>query len=389
MSTSKRYLLAINPGSSSIKSVLFEIGETSLNPVWNASIEDIGLSSSKLLTTGKTTDITAPSHSHAVKELLKKLSESYELQNILSVGYRVVFSGQKFSQPCEIDDAVLNELEKLDMYDPDHMPYTRAIIEQIRHFLPSSSHVACFDSAFYAGLPSVARVLPLPRKYETLGLVRHGYHGLSYSSLLDQLDEKVSGKKVILAHLGSGASITAVNDGVPIDTTMSFSPTSGIPMSSRSGDIDPSIVMFLLEHETMDAKAVSKLLNKHAGLLGVSDSTSDMYTLLKQAPHDSKSQDAIDMFCYEVKKRIGAFSAAMGGIDILVFSGGIGERSVPIRAQICRGLEFLGLELDPQKNAGGSQDISKDGTIAIRVMHTDEESVIAKQTRELLSKQNQ
>lgn len=389
MSTSKSYLLAINPGSSSIKSVLFEIGEKSSKPVWNAAVEDISLQSSKLLIAGKAIAVNTPSHEQAVHELLDRLSVSHKLESIESVGYRVVFGGRKFGQPRLIDDVVVGELEQLGSYDPDHMPYTVAIIKQIRALLPSCKHVACFDSAFYAGLPSVARVLPLPRKYQALGLVRHGYHGLSYSSLLDQLGEEASGKKIVLAHLGSGASITAVNDGVPIDTTMSFSPTSGIPMSSRSGDIDPSIVMFLLEHEKMDAKAVSKLLNKHAGLLGVSDSTSDMYTLLKQAPHDSKSQDAIDMFCYEVKKRIGAFSAAMGGIDILVFSGGIGERSVPIRAQICRGLEFLGLELDPQKNAGGSQDISKDGTIAIRVMHTDEESVIAKQTRELLSKQNQ
>jgi acetate kinase len=243
--------------------------------------------------------------------------------------------------------------------------------------------VACFDTAFHHDLPRVARLLPIPRRYEAQGVRRYGFHGLSYAFLMGELarlagTETAQGR-IILAHLGNGASLAAVRDGKPVDTSMSFTPTAGVPMSTRSGDIDPGLVWYLARTEGMDAKQFNEMVNFQSGLLGVSETSSDMHDLLDRETEDVRASEAVALFCYQVKKWIGGFAAALGGLDTLVFAGGIGEKAPVVRARICDGLAFLGIELDEKQNAANAGVISAAASrVAVRVMHTDEEWMIAK-----------
>jgi acetate kinase len=251
-----------------------------------------------------------------------------------------------------------------------------------RRFL-DVSQVACFDTAFHHDLPLVARLLPIPRRYEAQGLRRYGFHGLSYAYLIEEL-ARVAGKeaatgRVILAHLGSGASLAAVRGGKSVDTSMGLTPASGVPMSTRSGDLDPGLMGYLALTEQMTPAQFTKMINFESGLLGISETSADMQELIDQEILDARAADAVALFCYQVKKTIGAFAAALGGVDILVFSGGIGENAPTIRARICEGLGFLGIVLDSQHNAQNSLLISTDGAaVQVRVIATDEASMIAK-----------
>jgi acetate kinase len=278
---------------------------------------------------------------------------------------------------------MVEDLRRLSPFDPDHMPEEILLTEAFHRRFPDLPQVACFDTAFHHDLPRVAQILPIPRRYEALGVRRYGFHGLSYAFLMEELarlaDPAAKTGRVILAHLGNGASLAAVRDGKSVDTSMSFTPTSGIPMSTRSGDLDPGLVWYLARTEKMSAKQFNEMVNLQSGLLGISESSSDMRDLLDREPQDVRAAEAVALFCYQVKKWIGAFAAGLGGLDTLVFAGGIGENAPAVRERICDGLGFLGIQLEEKRNATNEGVISAAASrVAVRVIRTDEERMIAK-----------
>ncbi len=381
-------ILTINGGSSSIKFALFEAGD-SLRRNLEGGIERIGLPEATLRVQGLNQAdsfsrlVTAPDHTAAVNVLMDWLEESMGSGSLGAVGHRVVHGGPKYSQPQRITVEMVEELHHLSPFDPEHLPEEILLTEAFHRRFPDLPQVACFDTAFHHDLPRVARLLPIPRRYEAEGVRRYGFHGLSYAFLMGELarlagTEAAQGR-VILAHLGNGASLAAVRDGKPVDTSMSFTPTAGVPMSTRSGDLDPGLVWYLARTEKMGAKQFNEMVNFQSGLLGISETSSDMRDLLDRETQDVRAAEAVALFCYQVKKWIGAFAAALGGLDTLVFAGGIGEQAPPVRARICAGLGFLGIELEEKQNAANEGLISAAASrVAIRVIHTDEELMIAK-----------
>jgi acetate kinase len=274
--------------------------------------------------------------------------------------------------------------------DPQHLPHEIALVETFGRTLPALRQVVCFDTAFHHDLPRVARLLPIPRRYIEQGVRRYGFHGLSYAYLVEELARlagtAIAPGRIVLAHLGNGASLAAVRDGRPIDTSMGFTPAGGVMMSTRTGDIDPGIVSYLADTEGMDAGRFGRLANFESGLLGVSGTSSDMRDLLERAAHDERAAEAVELFCYQIRKCVGAFAAALGGIDTLVFTGGIGERAAPVRERVCEPLAFLGVILSPERNASDAAVISGDASaVTVRVMRTDEEQMIAKTVSRLLA----
>jgi acetate kinase len=285
---------------------------------------------------------------------------------------------------------MVEELHQLQPFDPEHLPEEILLTEAFHRRFPDLPQVACFDTAFHHDLPRVAQLLPIPRRYEAQGVHRYGFHGLSYAFLMEELARLAGSQaargRVILAHLGNGASLAAVYDGKPVDTSMSFTPAAGVPMSTRSGDLDPGLVWYLARTEGFDAKRFNEMVNFQSGLLGVSETSSDMQLLLERETEDVRAAEAVALFCYQVKKWIGAFAAALGGLDTLVFAGGIGENAPAVRARICEGLEFLGIELEEKQNLASAAVISMEASrVAVRVMHTDEESMIAKMVCRVLN----
>ena len=267
--------------------------------------------------------------------------------------------------------------------DPEHLPEEILLIDAFQRRFPALSQVACFDTAFHHDLPRVARLLPIPRRYDAQGVRRYGFHGLSYAFLMEELtrlnDPAVTTGRIVLAHLGSGASLCAVRGGKSVDTSMSFTPTAGVPMSSRSGDLDPGLVGYLARTENMSARQFHEMVNFKSGLLGISETSSDIRDLLECEERDVRAAEAVAVFCYQIKKCIGAFSAVLGGIDTLVFAGGIGENAPAIRARVCAGLGFLGVHLDEERNAKAEGLISGTAsTVSVRVIRTNEEYMIAK-----------
>jgi acetate kinase len=293
------------------------------------------------------------------------------------------------TEPERVTPELLDELRRITPYDPEHLPLEIELMEAFRQRHPALPQVACFDTAFHRTMPRVASLLPIPRRYEAAGVRRYGFHGLSYEFLMEELarlgDPAATKGRVILAHLGNGASLAAVRDGKSIDTSMGFTPTAGLVMSSRSGDLDPGLVSYLARTEQMSATQFQEMVNHASGLLGVSETSSDMRDLLDRESRDVRAADAVALFCYQARKWIGAFTAALGGLDTLVFAGGIGENAPTVRARICDGLEFLGIEIEEKRNVTNAGVISADsGRVAVRVMHTDEEVMIAKSVRRVL-----
>ena len=381
-------ILTINGGSSSIKFALFEGGD-SLRRILEGGIERIGLPEASLRVKGLNQAdnfsrlVTAPDHTAAVNVLMDWLEESIGSGSLGAVGHRVVHGGPKYSQPQRITAEMVEELHHLSPFDPEHLPEEILLTEAFHRRFPDLPQVACFDTAFHHDLPRVARLLPIPRRYEAQGVRRYGFHGLSYAFLMGELarlagTEAAQGR-VILAHLGNGASLAAVRDGKPVDTSMSFTPTAGVPMSTRSGDLDPGLVWYLASTEKMGARQFNEMVNFQSGLLGISETSSDMRDLLDRETQDVRAAEAVALFCYQVKKWIGAFAAALGGLDTLVFAGGIGENAPMVRDRICDGLGFLGIELEEKRNAANAGVISAAASrVAVRVIHTDEELMIAK-----------
>jgi acetate kinase len=268
-------------------------------------------------------------------------------------------------------------------FAPEHLPGEIDLIEGLSGRFPNLPQVACFDTAFHKDLPRVAYLLPIPRRYETAGVRRYGFHGLSYEFLMDELirleGPAATKGRIILAHLGNGASLAAVRDGRCVDTSMGFTPAAGLVMGRRSGDLDPGLVSYLAESEGLTAQQFHELVNHKSGLLGVSGITSDMRELLALANKDPSAAEAIALFCYQAKKWIGSFAAALGGLETLVFAGGIGENNPPIRSSICEGLGFLGIEMDEARNVGNAGVISPEGSrVTVRVIRTDEELTMAR-----------
>jgi acetate kinase len=302
---------------------------------------------------------------------------------LAAVGHRVVHGGPNYSQPMQITPEMIKDLRRLSSFDPDHMPEEILLIEALHRRFPAVPQVACFDTAFHHDLPRVAQILPIPRHYEAQGLRRYGFHGLSYAYLMEELAREAGAEtargRIILAHLGNGASLAAVHDGKPVDTSMGFTPAAGVPMSTRSGDLDPGLVWYLARTEKMSAKQFNEMINTRSGLLGISGTSSDMRDLLEHESVDVHAAEAVALFCYQVRKYIGAYAAALGGLDALVFAGGIGENAATIRARICANMEFLGIEIDEKKNAINAAVISTaNARVAVHVIRTDEAQMIAK-----------
>ncbi len=389
-------ILTINGGSSSINFAVFraESGGAAAR-VLSGKIERIGLpgtefSFSDSIKNEKGKSPIEPGDFDAAgRFLIDWLAARIDLTTLRAVGHRVVHGGSAFSAPVVVTDKVLDELRRISPYDPEHMPAEIALIELFRGHTSALPQVACFDTAFHHDLPRVAQILPIPRRYEALGVRRYGFHGLSYAYLMDEL-KRVAGEsaargKIILAHFGNGASLAAVQDGKCIDTSMAFTPTAGTVMGTRSGNLDPGLVAFLARTEQMTPEQFHTMVNHASGLLGVSETSSDMRDLQACEATDPRAAEAVALFCYEAKKWIGAFAAALGGLDTLVFAGGIGEHGCEIRERICGGLKFLGIELDAERNAANAPVISIDGKpVTVRVIATDEELMIAKSVTEIV-----
>ena len=387
MKSANPRILTINGGSSSIKFALFEAGD-SLRQILEGGIERIGLPEATLQVKGvEQADnfsrlVKAPDHTAAVGALMDWIEERSGRDALTAVGHRVVHGGPKYYEPQRITAEMVEELRRLSPFDPDHMPEEILLTSAFHCRFPDLPQVACFDTAFHHDLPRVAQLLPIPRQYEAQGVRRYGFHGLSYAFLMEELarlgDPAATTGRVILGHLGNGASLAAVRDGKPLDTSMSFTPTAGVPMSTRSGDLDPGLVWYLARTEKMSARQFNEMVNFQSGLLGVSETSSDMRDLLEREAQDVRAAEAVALFCYQVKKWVGAFAAALVGLDTLVFAGGIGENAPAVRTRICDGLGFLGIELEEKRSAANEGVISADSSkVSVRVIRTDEEWMIA------------
>ena len=381
-------ILTINGGSSSIKFALFEADAT-LHRILDGAIERIGLPEATLRVKGVSPadsferPVTAPDHTVAVGALMDWIEQHGIRGTLTAVGHRVVHGGPKYSQPQRITAGMVEELHRLSPFDPEHLPEEILLTAAFHHRFPNLPQVACFDTAFHHDLPRVAQLLPIPRRYEALGVRRYGFHGLSYAYLMEEL-ARLAGSdaaqgRVVLAHLGNGASLAAVHDGKSVDTSMGLTPAAGVPMSTRSGDVDPGLVWYLARTEQTTAKQFNEMANFQSGLLGMSETSSDMRDLLKCEAQDVRAAEAVSVFCYQVKKCIGSFAAVLGGLDTLVFAGGIGENAPTVRTRICDGLGFLGIEIEEAHNASNQGVISAAASrVAVRVIRTDEELMIAR-----------
>ena len=380
-------ILTINGGSSSIKFALFEAGDSLLR-ILEGGIERIGLPEATLRVKGLNPAdnfsrlVTAPDHTVAVGALMDWIEERSGREALTAVGHRVVHGGPKYSQPQRITAEMVEELQRLSPFDPEHLPEEILLTEAFHRRFPDLPQVACFDTAFHHDMPRVAQLLPIPRRYEAQGVRRYGFHGLSYSFLMGELARLAGAEaaqgRIILAHLGNGASLAAVHNGKAVDTSMGFTPTAGVPMRTRSGDLDPGLVWYLARTEKMSAKQFNEMVNFQSGLLGISETGSDMRDLLERETQDARAAEVVALFCYQVKKWVGAFAAALGGLDTMVFAGGIGENAAIIRTRICDGLGFLEIELEETRNVANMDVISSETSgISVRVIRTDEEWMIA------------
>jgi acetate kinase len=385
-------VLTINGGSSSIRFAVYEVARTPLRRL-DGKIDRIGSPGTMLRVndpagaTAVSRRLAATDHTTAVGLLLDWLEDLPLFGSVRAVGHRVVH-GMTHSAPERITATLLAELHRLTPYDPDHLPHEIALIEALRRRHPKLPQAACFDTAFHRTMPRVARLLPIPRRYADRGVERYGFHGLSYAYLmgeLGRLDPSAAKGRVVLAHLGSGASLAAVRKGKSVDTSMGFTPTAGLVMGTRTGDLDPGLAYYLARTERMTAARFQQMVNRESGLLGVSGTSADVRDLLARQGRDARAADAVELFCYQVRKWIGSYAAALGGLDTLVFTAGIGENAPSIRERICEALGFLGITLHRKRNAKNAPVISADSSrVTVRVIHTDEDLMIAKSVIRLL-----
>ncbi len=387
MKTGSAAILTINGGSSSIKFALYAAVEPLKRRLYG-TVDRIGLSGTNLTfhdADGKpqaSRKLIAADHKSAANALIDWLEKQIDFKSVKAVGHRVVH-GMKHTAPEIVSQELLDELHRIAPYDPDHLPREIELIKAFRQRHPKLPQLACFDTAFHQTMPRVAKLLPIPRRFDAKGIQRYGFHGLASAYLRPELarlgDPAATKGRVILAHLGNGASLAAVCDGKSMDTSMGFTPTAGLVMSTRSGDLDPGLAPYLARTEQMTTSQFYKMVNHESGLLGVSETSSDMRDLLDHEKKDVRAAEAVTLFCYQAKKWIGAYAAALGGLNTLVFTGGIGENAPVVRARICEGLNFLGMELDKTRNAKSAAVISKNSSrVTVRVIRTDEELMIAR-----------
>jgi acetate kinase len=384
-------VLAINAGSSSVRFAVYEAGAT-LRRLLAGKIDRIGLGGTSLAVGGPAGKplvrrLAAGDHREAVDFLLEWLAAQPFFASVKAVGHRVVH-GMRHTEPARVTPGLLAELRRITPYDPEHLPREVGLIEAFRRRHPRLPQVACFDTAFHRGMPRVARLLPIPRRYAAKGVERYGFHGLSYAYLMEELgrlDPAAAKGRVILAHLGNGASMAAVRRARGVDTSMGFTTAAGLVMSTRTGDLDPGLAYYLARSEGMSAARFQRMVNHESGLLGVSGTSPDVRNLLASERADPRAAEAVELFCYQARKWIGSYAAVLGGLDTLVFAGGIGENSPVIRGRICDGLGFLGIKLDRGRNSRGAPLISRAaGRVRVRVIRTDEELMIARSTARVL-----
>ncbi len=392
-------ILTINGGSSSLKFALFDgksIPANSPERLLTGRIERIGLPDARASVSGpdgsvwENWPVSASDLGAAAEVLIDWLAKHVGCKAIAGVGHRIVHGGPHYYSPTTITAELIGELRRICPLDVDHLPAEIALIERFQRLLPELPQVACFDTGFHHDMPRVAQIVPIPRRYEAGGVRRYGFHGLSYAYLIEELERLVGSKaaagRVILAHLGSGVSLAAVSEMKCVDTTMGLTPASGVVMATRTGDIDPGLPWFLAQTSGTTPEQFHSVVNHESGLLGVSETSPDLRDLLVRQDQDIRAAEAVSLFFYQARKAIGALAAALGGLDILVFSGGIGENSTEARARICEGLDFIGIILDTIRNQAAEPLISADGAPAqVRVIRTDEESMIARAVARLLA----
>jgi acetate kinase len=391
MQSIDRTLLAVNGGSSSIRFALYS-ADAAMRRVLDGKVERIGVAGTQLAFNDRiaaksgSRRIASGDFASAVRFLMDWLEKQPAFSSVRGAGHRVVH-GMARTEPARVTRGLIRELRRTAPFDPDHLPGEIELMQAFLKRHPSLPQVACFDTAFHRTMPRVAKILPIPRRFEAMGVVHYGFHGISYEFLMEEL-ARVAGAdaargRVILAHLGNGASLAAVKGGRSQDTSMGFTPAAGLVMSSRSGDLDPGIGSFLARRERMSAAKFQDMVNHESGLLGVSGTSSDMRDLLARESRDERAAEAVHLFCYQARKWIGAYAAALGGLDTLVFAGGIGENAPVVRARICEGLGFLGVRLDGRRNAANSGLVSR-GSVDVRVIRTDEELMIARSVGRVL-----
>jgi acetate kinase len=390
-------IFTINSGSSSIKFSLFSM-ESFEELKLAGAISGIGLDKGLFSIRDKTgkslIDQVQPfeNHEQALKTLFGWLRNQYMGKNLDAIGHRVVHGGPELREHQLLTAELMKVLNRLSPFIPNHLPHEIKGIEAAKLFYPDAKEIICFDTAFHRAMPDVAKMYALPRQFWNQGIIRYGFHGLSYEYIMQELKKETGNSesqgKLIIAHLGQGSSMVAVNQGQVQDTTMGFTPTEGLVMGTRSGDLDPGVILYLLQAKEMNANDINQLINYESGLLGVSEISSDMKTLLAVEQEEPHAAEAINLFCYRTRKYLGALAAAMGGLETVIFTGGIGENSSAIRWQICQDLEFLGILLDPQLNEQNAPVISNnESLVMVRVLPTNEELMIARHTYQFIRKE--
>jgi acetate kinase len=382
-------ILCLNSGSSSLKFALYRVGDHEEVRLALGAAERIGLPGGRLWVEGpngeKLADIHRDFAGHtAAAGSLSAAAKDFGFPLPDAAGHRIVHGGARHVSAERVDGSLLADLRSLIPFAPLHLPSAIQCIEAVTAHFPGLPQVACFDTAFHRAMPEVAQRFPLPRELWYDGVRRYGFHGLSYEYIVTTLGAEAHGRMVI-AHLGNGASLAAVRNGRSIDTTMGFTPTGGVMMGTRSGDLDPGVLVHLMNEKSYNPSQIDDLVSRHSGLLGVSGISSDMKTLLEQRGREPHAAQAVELFCYLLRKQIGALAAVLGGLDDLVFTGGIGERAAPVRSEVCHGLEHLGIIIDEPRNSINAEVISiPESACTVRVIPTNEDLMIARHTQTLL-----
>jgi acetate kinase len=384
-------ILALNSGSSSLKFGLYRVGSARTEILLSGEAKSIGDKEGEFVAqdsrskTLLSETASIPSQREAVVRIARLLDDS-KMPVPVAVGHRIVHGGPRLRRHCLIDDEVLRQLEAARPFAPLHIPSALSVICFAREHFPAASQAACFDTAFHADLPEVARVLPIPKELRSEGIQRYGFHGLSCESVVRQLADDLP-DRLIIAHLGNGASVTAIKAGKSIDTSMGLTPSGGVVMSTRSGDLDPGVLVYLMREKKFDAAMLEELIDRRSGLLGISGVGGDMRRLHQAAPSNANARLAIQMFCCSVRKQVAAMIVALDGVDLVVFTGGIGENDAEVRAAICRGLAWIGVNLDDARNASANNPVNDSASrCCVRVVASEEDEQIARHTWALLPK---
>lgn len=386
-----RRILTVNGGSSSLKFALFHAMAGTMTLMVSGSLDRIGLPDGRFLAqdhAGQTLydeRVSLSDHVVALRHFLAWLGAQAVGARFDAIGHRIVHGGARYTQPQRVTPELRAALTQLIPLAPAHLPNELAAIAALREDYPDVPQVACFDTAFHRTMPRVAQLIGLPRALLDEGIVRYGFHGLSYEYIVGELEREAGAEvahgRLVIAHLGNGSSMAAVAGGRSIDTTMGFTPLGGLVMSTRPGDMDPGVFLYLLQSKGMAPSALDALFNQKSGLIGVSGTSSDMRDLLGRAASDTHAAEAVDLYCYSARKALGGLSVALNGLDTVVFTGGIGEHAAEIRRRICERLTVLGIEIDAARNEADASVISSDASrVTVRVMKTDEEVMIARHT---------